>query len=452
IFECINQGARDFIIKPFGKDATKTLFLSSYLSITVRTSLAVFFLSLPLYPPLYKQSINDLINLINQLANDNNCICSERKQQLKEYVCDWGFITLDLSERELVECVFIIISQVMDHPDLISIRIDSDALYNFLFDVCNSYHRENNYHNFRHAVDVLQATYYFLSRIGCIQLPNTPVETHKKRPKIANLARDLLRPIDTFALLMAAVGHDIGHPGVNNMFMINSSTPLAILYNDRSVLESFHSMAFCHLLQQHGFRQLVDVRNYPESAVPFRKVVVSSILATDMGRHEEYVKSVEEQAVRLKKNAINFQDERQCEQERLIICGALIKCADISNCARPFSSAEKWAKLLVEEFCKQGDLEKELGMPVLPMNQRGKLPLEDFQLSFKRNVAYKLFTAVKDVLPEMEFTVKGIDKNIELWEEMKRRGHHDSGVGELSSENVESCRRSSLVNYVGRLT
>lgn len=29
----------------------------------------------------------------------------------------------------------------------------------------------------------------------------------------------LLRPIDMLALLMAAIGHDVGHPGVNNGFM-----------------------------------------------------------------------------------------------------------------------------------------------------------------------------------------------------------------------------------------
>ncbi|KAI9014000.1 hypothetical protein CLU79DRAFT_871073 [Phycomyces nitens] len=380
--ECIKQGAVDYILKPFGKDAVKTMFL--------------------IHNYIKNHNHSQHQHTSFRLGKLNGKVWKTFEKRLKdvfmmdnwEYVCDWGFITLDLSERELVECVFIIISQVMDHPDLSSIKIDSEPLYNFLFDVCNSYHRENNYHNFRHAVDVLQATYYFLCKIGSIH-PPIPVETHK-RPKISKTAKDLLRPIDIFALLMAAVGHDIGHPG------INSSTPLAILYNDRSVLESFHSMAFCHLLLRHGFRKLIDIKHYPETAGPFRKVVVSSILATDMGRHDEYVKKVEEQSIRLKSNGINFQDENQCEQERLIICGALIKCADISNCARPFSSAEKWAKLLVEEFCKQGDLESELGMTVLPMNQRGKLPLADFQLSFKRNIAYKLFTAIRDVLPGKE--------------------------------------------------
>jgi hypothetical protein len=33
--------------------------------------------------------------------------------------------------------------------------------------------------------------------------------------------RDIIRPCDIFALLMASIGHDVGHPGVNNMFLVS---------------------------------------------------------------------------------------------------------------------------------------------------------------------------------------------------------------------------------------
>jgi hypothetical protein len=32
--------------------------------------------------------------------------------------------------------------------------------------------------------------------------------------------QDLLRPEDIFALIVASIGHDVGHPGVNNMFLV----------------------------------------------------------------------------------------------------------------------------------------------------------------------------------------------------------------------------------------
>ena len=42
------------------------------------------------------------------------------------------------------------------------------------------------------------------------------------------------------SLLLAAAIHDFDHPGFTNSFLIATGDPLAILYNDRSVLENHH--------------------------------------------------------------------------------------------------------------------------------------------------------------------------------------------------------------------
>jgi hypothetical protein len=91
-------------------------------------------------------------------------------------------------------------------------------LYHFIFDICNSYHSTNPYHNFRHAVDVMQANYYFLCTLGALE-PMRPIEISQSQihPQI----KALFQPLDIFALLMASIGHDVGHPGVNNNFMVN---------------------------------------------------------------------------------------------------------------------------------------------------------------------------------------------------------------------------------------
>jgi len=43
--------------------------------------------------------------------------------------------------------------------------------------------------------------------------------------------------LDLLGLLLSAMGHDLGHPGLNNGFHINASTELGITYNDKSCLE-----------------------------------------------------------------------------------------------------------------------------------------------------------------------------------------------------------------------
>lgn len=56
---------------------------------------------------------------------------------------------------------------------------------------------------------------------------------------------------ELFGVVLAAVIHDFDHPGVNNAFMINSKSDIAIRYNDISVLENHHLAAsFAIMLQE----------------------------------------------------------------------------------------------------------------------------------------------------------------------------------------------------------
>ena len=41
-----------------------------------------------------------------------------------------------------------------------------------------------------------------------------------------------MEPLDEVAALLAAIIHDVDHPGRTNAFLVNSNNPLALLYND----------------------------------------------------------------------------------------------------------------------------------------------------------------------------------------------------------------------------
>ena len=56
--------------------------------------------------------------------------------------------------------------------------------------------------------------------------------------------------LEIFCLLMSAIIHDYNHTGTTNNFHIQSTSDLAIVYNDKSVLENHHVAAF--------FRTMVD--------------------------------------------------------------------------------------------------------------------------------------------------------------------------------------------------
>ena len=40
--------------------------------------------------------------------------------------------------------------------------------------------------------------------------------------------------------MVAALAHDVKHPGLNNSYHINSRSEIALIYNDTSVLENYH--------------------------------------------------------------------------------------------------------------------------------------------------------------------------------------------------------------------
>ncbi|KAI8334442.1 hypothetical protein BC941DRAFT_432989 [Chlamydoabsidia padenii] len=460
MLECLDHGAVNYILKPLRLDVVTTLFLntlranirqrrkdhrqSSSFDIAAKDSTDSNTNRGKMWKK-FEQRLQSLgqvnHNLIDQsisnfFKSDSTITRSDMKKisrdsddQLKARLSSWKFAPFELKNYELLQCTFLVLRHVLALPGLNEFPISDNDLYDFLFDVANMYQPLNPYHNFQHAVDVMQSIFCFLCRLGILSPMDSQASpdlaTKKQRGNYDWLdkngtMKDLFSPLDVLALVLASIGHDVGHPGVNNMFMIRTATPLSLMYNDRSVLESFHAMVFFNILQRHCFRPLTEWQTTAKYT-RFRKIVVQSILATDMGLHDDYVNRIQRQQERLYASPIDASNEDQAEDEIILICGSLIKCADISNCARPFPVAKEWAEILQDEFFAQGDLERELGLCVLPMNDRGRISLEDFQLGFKKNVAGKLFDAVANVLPDMEFIVNTVEKNCKVWESRKQK-------------------------------
>ena len=203
----------------------------------------------------------------------------------------------------------------------------ADQLHSFLIACRAAYNTFVPYHNFRHVVDVLQATFHFLVRIGALP----PYPTANGSPAIPPAKSPialLLCPFEALTLLITAIGHDVGHPGVNNGFLVRLNAPLAQLYNDRSVLESFHCAAYSQILRRYWPSAFGDCR--------MRSLMISSILATDMGLHFDYMKKLGDLQNRLhESDNTGSWDGRMIDEQKALACALLIKCADISNVVSP---------------------------------------------------------------------------------------------------------------------
>merc|ERR1719235_1698518 len=62
--------------------------------------------------------------------------------------------------------------------------------------------------------------------------------------------RSRLSPLDTMLGLIAGAVHDVGHPGRTNAFQSKTMSPLAIRYNDRSILENMHASLCFEIAQE----------------------------------------------------------------------------------------------------------------------------------------------------------------------------------------------------------
>jgi len=147
-------------------------------------------------------------------------------------------------------------------------RVPSRAFATFLCDVMDNY-AANPYHNLRHAVDVTQTVFAFMTHFA---------------------ASAFLTPLERFALLMSAFGHDVRHPGTNNLYQVNARTKLALLYNDQSVLEHHHCHILFKLLLKPESNVLVHLT--PAEFKDFRSTVTSAILSTDMTAHFSLVEKL----------------------------------------------------------------------------------------------------------------------------------------------------------------
>lgn len=57
-------------------------------------------------------------------------------------------------------------------------------------------------------------------------------------------------------------------------------------------------------------------------------------------------------------------------KRRLCCLKMIIKSADISNCTRITPIYLPWSKRICDEFFEQGDIEKDLGLPISPFMDR----------------------------------------------------------------------------------
>lgn len=383
----------------------------------------------------------------------DEAISPERARFVRDAISSWHFPAHELSMDELTCGTLYMLEHQLQSPDLAEYQIPRDELVGFLLATRRQYkhEREVHYHNWRHAVDVTQSIYSFLVFFGLC--PPTDSEENPK-PEHKGIER-VLTPLDGLILLVSAIGHDVGHPGVNNAFLVACNHPLAQMYNDKSVLENYHCAAYSQLLRRH-WPSLATITG-------FRSTMISTILATDMQRHFDYMNQLKELKEKYSDSEAAVEDwpDKDKEHTRELIMAILMKAADISNVARPFDVSSTWARILMNEFARQGELEAELELPTClfggPPNKEDMLAAAQSQKGFMSLFGSPLFSGIADMMPSVKCAFDTLEANQDTWErkiaaEKQRRESEGRSApltfSSVGKDEVDQAQRNSEPSVV----
>jgi hypothetical protein len=328
----------------------------------------------------------------------------------------------------------------MDDP---SLKIPFSKLCDYLRVIGNDYCSENPYHNEIHAADVVQSLHTLIQM---------------KRHAFDNTE-------ELFSILLAAVVHDVNHPGKNNSFQINAKTDLALIYNDVSVLENRHvSHAFRRMLMgshhdDDGEEQRCDDWNIlchvpSETFVSIRRKVVESILHTDMSKHFCLVGAIKGLILATNNGTTTTTTGSSIttstststsleEDSRWEILQYMLHLADISNAAKDDPLFKLWTDRCLEEFFAQGDKEASMGLPISPNCDRRTTKKADSQFGFINFVVKPAYEVLGLVIPEVQERILPIiEKNMEYWQNESEKAKEEP---ETYNSNARKSRDDSSV-------
>jgi hypothetical protein len=314
-------------------------------------------------------------------------------------------------------------------------------------------------------------------------------------------AGEFLPKSEQLALLIAALSHDVDHPGTTNGFQIACDSSVARAHNDQSVLEHHHAFVTFELLRDPRmdiFQQdppeednnqtgpdtsTGGVRSRdssvgatvssssntnspndgetgalssnpvtPPSPVTakwsaahfrsFRKTVISAILSTDMSKHFALCKQLDSQLP----DCLSLDAGK--EEDRQFMIDLLTHSSDLSAQVLPFEFAFAWERRITQEFSEQAQLEAELGLPVSAFMQN----LDDPTVRFKNHLNYidyiasPLWMGVAELLPPLGVCVRNLLDNRKKF--MRFLPQEEVQLA-LAAEELETENASAAVKSTG---
>lgn len=392
----------------------------------------------------------------------------------QKIIYDYDVDPYDYKDDTLTDAVM----EMLKHYDIFRIfSFDIAQMRRFVNHVKLFYNPKNLFHNFKHVWGVLHLSFQILTHGG----------------------DKYLHSLDIFAIVVAALCHDIQHPGNNNAFELATASDWskAKSYNvDAGILERHHATITQSLLNADGTDYDILVGMDASQKEHFRRQVALIILGTDMAKHASILaeaqgyqrdasvpRSADEtitaqtngtqdnkngtiedsngKAKSLKSSAASRKHftirQVSCSQiaydeakparrgavdandpeSRLAFTRVLVHSADIGAQTQCTKVALQWMNRCYGEFRSQAEREEMLGIVTSPFLHDLKEDNKTFsaQHSFIEEIVQPLWEALSNFLPELTFAREQLLVNKEGYKKMLADYLSEKKSSELNSKS-----------------
>lgn len=241
-------------------------------------------------------------------------------------------------------------SQLKRDPKTIVVAPKVEAQLKDYITVISCMYRDNAFHNFEHASTVLKAVHRV---IGSVVRPEGDVDFRNLKHGYG-VARE---PWNHFALVFAALIHDVDHNGVPNAQLIKERSHVAGAYKNKSVAEQNSIELAWNLLMEPSYKELREsIFHHRSELTAFRSLVVTAVMATDIadkelaalrkGRAQDALKAEVDDLTAAHAN-IDL-----VSRKATFVVETLIQVADVSHTMSSFATFKKWNHRLYNEMFK----------------------------------------------------------------------------------------------------
>jgi class 3 adenylate cyclase len=241
-------------------------------------------------------------------------------------------------------------------PTLIDIGMKARSqLRDYVAHIAALYH-DNAFHNFEHASHVVMSASKLLQRIITPHTVDYRADESGKTFKSHSvLSKEIHEtsfgissdPLMQFAVVFAALIHDVDHTGLQNTQLVKKKDPLAVSYLGKCVAEQHSIQVAWHILMEERF---VDLRRCifqtEEDRQRFRQLVVNAVIATDIAdkdlqtwRQKRWDKAFHEQQ----------SDGSTMDRKATLLFEYILQTSDIAPTMQHWHVYQKWNQRLFEE-------------------------------------------------------------------------------------------------------